>query len=389
MDFENWWLLAFPSFFLLGWLAAKIDVKQLINESKNIPSTYIEGLNFLLNEERDKAIDVLVKLSVNEPDSVELQFAVGSLFRSNGEIQRALAVHQGLLDRPDLTNAQRNRAVLAVGEDFFKSGMYDRAEDFLKRVGTGKYKAVALRLLIDLYVNQNEWHRAVDVANQLQLASGQSYASEVAHFMVEISSQHHCDGDDAKAIDWLRKSLNVDPQAPRPRIALGQVLKSQGRYLEAIHELTQLELESSSFIGLVSDALIECHDKLGTKNQCLDKFKKLIELSSSHDLLVKTFEMSMELEGQVTACDLARKFLKTTTDVGWAIPILESIKNDIAEASTADVDLLIEMAKQYRQEEAYICDSCGFLAHAHYWRCPACRQWDTYTLTSSAKGVPA
>lgn len=387
MDFQNWWLLAFPSFFLLGWLAAKIDVKQLINESKKMPSTYIEGLNFLLNEEKDKAIDVLVKLSVNEPDSVDLQFAVGRLFRGNGEIQRALAVHQGLLDRPELTNVQRNRAVLAVGEDFFKSGMYDRAEDFLKRVGGDEYAPDALRLLIDLYVNQNEWRKAVDVANQLQVATGKSNSNEIAHFMVEISLQHHSEGDDGKAIDWLRNALEVNPRAPRPRVMLGKILKSQGRHLEAIHEWTQLESESLSFLVLVADELIECHDKLGTKNQCLATFKNIIELSSNHDLLVCTFKMSMELEGQDAAYDLARNFLKKTCDVGWSIPILESIKNAAAAASIADIDLLIEVATQYRQFKGDICDSCGFRAHAHYWRCPACRLWDTYAPIPSAKVV--
>ena len=387
MYFENWWLLVFPSFFLLGWLAAKIDVKQLMNETKKIPSTYIEGLNFLLNEEKDKAIDVLVKLSVNEPDSVELQFAVGSLFRSDGEIQRALAVHQGLLDRPDLTNAQRNRAVLAVGEDFFKSGMYDRAEDFLKRVGGGEYAPHALRLLVNLYVNQNKWHRAVEVANQLQYATGQSNSGEIAHFMVEIGMHYYTEGNDGEAIDWLRKALKVESSAPRPRIVLGEILKSQGRYLEAIYEWDLLKSESASFIGLVADALIECHDKLGTKAQCLEKFKKLTELSPSYKLLTCTFKMSVELEGQQAACDLARNFLQKTSDLGWAIPILDSIKNDVAEASIADMDLLIDLATEKRQDEDHLCDSCGFRAHTFYWRCPACRLWDTYAPTSLARGV--
>jgi lipopolysaccharide biosynthesis regulator YciM len=328
-----------------------------------------------------------VKLSVNEPDSVELQFAVGSLFRSNGEIQRALAVHQGLLDRPDLTNVQRNRAVLAVGEDFFKSGMYDRAEDFLKRVRVAEYAPHALRLLIDLYVNQNDWHRAVDAANQLQFATGRSNSREIAHFMVEISMQHYTAGDDGEAIDWLRKALKVESTAPRPRVVLGEMLKSQGRYLEAIDEWDRLELESASFISLIADALIECHDKLGTKVQCLEKFKKLTESSPSHILLTLTFRMSVELEGQEAARDLARNFLQKTSDLGWAIPILDSIKNDVAEASMADMDLLIDMATQYRQDEDHLCDSCGFRAHTYYWRCPACRLWDTYAPTSLAKGV--
>jgi lipopolysaccharide biosynthesis regulator YciM len=241
--------------------------------------------------------------------------------------------------------------VLAVGEDFFKSGMYDRAEDFLKRVRVAEYAPHALRLLIDLYVNQNDWHRAVDAANQLQFATGRSNSREIAHFMVEISMQHYTAGDDGEAIDWLRKALKVESTAPRPRVVLGEMLKSQGRYLEAIDEWDRLELESASFISLIADALIECHDKLGTKVQCLEKFKKLTESSPSHILLTLTFRMSVELEGQEAARDLARNFLQKTSDLGWAIPILDSIKNDVAEGSMADMDLLIDMATQYRQDE--------------------------------------
>ncbi|MDA1332464.1 MAG: hypothetical protein O3A65_08310 [Proteobacteria bacterium] len=382
MDFENWWLLAFPLFFFLGWLAAKIDIRQLMNETRQIPSIYIEGLNFLLNQERDKAVEVLVKLSLAEPDSVELQFAVGVLFRDKGEIQRALAVHQGLLDRPELTGAQRNRAILAVGQDFFKAGMHDRAEEFLKRVGSKEYAPEALKLMMDLYVNRNDWVHAVEVARKLQETTGESKGPEIAHFMVEIALSYQGKEDYNQALYWLYEALSENPIAPRPRIVLGDILKGQGRYHEAIHEWGKLEHYALGYLGLVVDSLIECHDKLGSQKQCLEKLKGIIEIGSNHDVLVATFKLSLELEGHESARALARKFLKQTSNVTWAIPILELIKKDSSESYLDDVNLLIEVAKQYGQDSAHVCDNCGFRAQAHYWRCPACRLVDTYVPTS-------
>ena len=307
MNFENWWLLSFPLFFLLGWLAAKIDVKQLVTESKRIPSTYIEGLNFLLNEEKDKAIEVLIQLSRSEPESVELQFAIGSLFRDKGDMQRALAVHQGLLDRPVLTNSQRNRAVLAVGQDFMKSGLYDRAEEFLRRVSGDEHLPEAIKLLTDLYVIQNDWVRAIDTAYKIRATTGVKNNAQIAHFMIEIAAICRKEGDDEGAIKWLSKAISEDSLSPRPLIDLGSVFKGQGRYQEAINVWWKLEKCCPKYIALISDELMDCHQNLGIKNQCLAKIKDIIEVDPIHELLLSAFEMSTELQGMEAANDLALK----------------------------------------------------------------------------------
>ena len=387
MNFENWWLLSFPLFFLLGWLAAKIDVKQLVTESKRIPSTYIEGLNFLLNEEKDKAIEVLIQLSRSEPESVELQFAIGSLFRDKGDMQRALAVHQGLLDRPVLTNSQRNRAVLAVGQDFMKSGLYDRAEEFLKRVLGEEHLPEAIKLLTDLYVIQNDWARAIDTAYKLRATTGVKNKAQIAHFMIELAAICRKEGDNEGAIKWLSKAISEDSLSPRPLIDLGYVFKGQGRYQEAINVWWKLEKCCPKYIALISDELMDCHQNLGIKNQCLAKIKDIIEVDPIHELLLSAFEMSMELQGMEAANDLAQDFLRKTSDVTWAIPVLNSIKANLEETSRQEVYLLIRVLETYRQDKQYQCESCGFQAHTHYWRCPACRLWDTYPPTAIQIGA--
>src|SRR5437899_11076720 len=133
MDFELWWLFGFALFFGLGWLAARIDIKQLLSESRQLPRSYFKGLNFLLNEQPDKAIEAFIEVVKVDPETVELHFALGSLFRRRGETERAIRMHRNLLERPDLGGEQRLHAMVELGQDYLKAGLLDRAEEmFLK-----------------------------------------------------------------------------------------------------------------------------------------------------------------------------------------------------------------------------------------------------------------
>src|SRR5947209_13368505 len=136
MEFELWWLFGFALFCGLGWLAARIDIKQLMSESRQLPRSYFKGLNFLLNEQPDKAIEAFIEVVKVDPQTVELHFALGSLFRRRGETERAIRMHRNLLERPDLGGEQRLHAMVELGQDYLKAGLLDRAEEmFLKLKG--------------------------------------------------------------------------------------------------------------------------------------------------------------------------------------------------------------------------------------------------------------
>src|SRR5215208_5203513 len=149
MDFELWWLLPIPVlFFGLGWIAARIDIKQLMSESRTLPMSYFRGLNFLLNEQPDKAIEAFIEVVKVDPQTVELHFALGSLFRRRGELERAIRMHQNLVERPDLQDEQKLAALYELAQDYLKAGLLDRAEElFLKLEGTPHAEA-ALKFLL-------------------------------------------------------------------------------------------------------------------------------------------------------------------------------------------------------------------------------------------------
>lgn len=200
MEIEFWWLLALPLFFGLGWLAARVDIRQVVRESRSLPQSYLNGLNFLLNEQQDKAIDAFIEAVRIDPDTIELHFALGSLFRRRGETERAIRMHQTLVEREDLSEAQRVEALAALGQDYLKAGLLDRAEAvFLKLRGTVHDEA-ATRYLLEIYQQEKDWSKAIAVAQALP--DNQSVHTGAPKCRTFIAS-------------WLRRPWPTPPMRPR------------------------------------------------------------------------------------------------------------------------------------------------------------------------------
>src|SRR6266705_2857509 len=157
MEFEYWWLLGFPLFFGLGWIAARIDIRHLLRESRALPSSYFKGLNFLLNEQTDKAIEAFIEVVKVDPETIELHFALGSLFRRRGEYDRAIRMHQNLLERADLGGEQRLHAMVELGQDYLKAGLLDRAEEMFLKLKGSPHRAEALKFLLEIYQQEKDW----------------------------------------------------------------------------------------------------------------------------------------------------------------------------------------------------------------------------------------
>ena len=187
MDFELWWLFGFALFFGLGWLAARIDIKQLLRESRQLPRSYFKGLNFLLNEQPDKAIEAFIEVVKVDPETVELHFALGSLFRRRGETERAIRMHRNLLERPDLGGEQRLHAMVELGQDYLKAGLLDRAEEMFVKLKGSPHRAEALKFLLEIYQQEKDWMKAVGIALELEKDSGQSAQKEIANYYCELA----------------------------------------------------------------------------------------------------------------------------------------------------------------------------------------------------------
>src|ERR1700675_773382 len=235
MDFELWWLLPIPAlFFAMGWIAARIDIKHLLRESRALPLSYFRGLNFLLNEQPDKAIESFIEVVKVDPQTIDLHFALGNLFRRQGEIDRAIRMHQNLLDRPDLPADKRQTAVFELAQDFHRAGLLDRAEELFSRLARGPCEVQALRFLLQIYEQEKDWQKAIATTKRMEALAKRPYFKEIAHYYCELAQNAMLRSklDDARR--HLEQALAEYKMGTRATIMLGDAAAQQGDYAAAI-----------------------------------------------------------------------------------------------------------------------------------------------------------
>ncbi|MBQ1763513.1 MAG: tetratricopeptide repeat protein, partial [Aquincola sp.] len=250
MDFDlQWLLLGLPVMFALGWAASRFDLKQWKREQRESPKAYFKGLNLLLNEQHDKAIDAFIEAVQNDPDTSELHFALGNLFRRRGEFERAVRVHQHLLNRGDLPQADRERAQYALAQDFMKAGLFDRAEEAYRALEGTPFETEARLALLSLHERSRDWRAAADMAAKLEKGGTGSFASRIAHYWCELAIECDERGQQEEAQACLQRAMTALPTAPRPLVLAGQRLARAGRHAEAVQVWNDLRARHPATFG--------------------------------------------------------------------------------------------------------------------------------------------
>jgi lipopolysaccharide biosynthesis regulator YciM len=379
MEFEVWWLIAFPVFFGLGWLAARIDIKHLVTESRRVPRTYFKGLNFLLNEEPDKAIEAFIEVVKVDPETVDLHFALGSLFRRRGETERAIRMHKNLLERSDLAAEQRRQALFELGQDYLKAGLLDRAEEAFAKLRDGPQRLDALKHLLEIYQQEKEWEKAIEVARSLEKETGQSWQKEVAEFRCEMAAVEatHSRPDSARA--QLEEALKENRKCVRASIQLGDLAAAAGHHDEAIEHWKRVETQNPVFLALVAHRLLKSFQALGQPASGLTLLRGYLASSPSLDLLDVAFQSTLDAEGADAAYALVRDELRRNPTLLGLDKLLEAQLLNAPADRRHDLELVRSLVQgQTRRLARYRCDNCGFRARQFYWQCPACMAWETY-----------
>ncbi|MGZ5205654.1 MAG: tetratricopeptide repeat protein, partial [Caldimonas sp.] len=238
MDFDPQWLLwlvvAFGVAFALGWLASRLDVRQSRRERQESPKVYYKGLNLLLNEQHDKAIDAFIEAVQQDPDTSELHFALGDLFRRRGEYERAVRVHQHLLGRADLTKHDREQAQHGLAQDYMKAGLFDRAEEAYRALAGTSFDTESRLALLDLHERSRDWRAAVEVAEQLETSGSGSFASRIAHYHCELALEADAAGQHDAAEAELVHARDAAPGDARPLVLSGEQAAARGNHGTAL-----------------------------------------------------------------------------------------------------------------------------------------------------------
>ena len=381
MDFDLWWLLPIPAvFFALGWIAARIDLKHLLRESRALPLSYFRGLNFLLSEQPDKAIEAFIEVVKVDPETVDLHFALGSLFRRRGEYEHAIRMHQNLVERTDLAVDQRAHATFELGLDYLRAGILDRAEEIFGRLLEGPRAVEARRHLLEIYQAGKEWQKAIDIARRIEADSGEARSSEISHFLCELAAGDamHSRPDAARA--HLEQALEANRRSVRASVQLGDLERAAGNPEGAIEHWKRIESQNPPYLALAAQRLLDVHRDAGRLEEGLTLIAGYLERYPSLDLLDSVFQYTLDAKGATAAYRLVRDELRRNPTLLGLDRLLEAqIMGDSHPERRRDLELVKNLVHSHTRKLArYRCESCGFKARQFHWRCPGCGGWETY-----------
>jgi len=379
MEFELWMLLGIPFFFGLGWLAARVDINELVSESRTLPRGYFKGLNHLLNDQPDKAIDSFIEIVKLDPESADMHFALGNLFRRRGETERAIRVHQNLLSRPDLPVEDKAHAQYELGIDYLKAGLLDRAEETFNQLVDTSYAVKARRSLLEIYQREKEWKRAIAAAEGLQESGAGSRQKEIAQFYCELAQDALVHMAPSDAMLLLEKALEADRHSVRATILRGDALLAQGDVEEALKTWRRVEQQSVPHVALVATRLMDGYRKVGRPQEGVNLLKSYLAEASSIDLIEVVFKAVIELDGVQAAKELVVEELRRNPTLLGLDKLLEARLMDAPANIWEELSMVKNLVQRYTQKLArYQCSHCGFKARQFYWQCPGCNRWDSY-----------
>ena len=388
IQIETAWLLLLPVLFGLGWLASRWDLRleNRMDERERMlqqRSTF-KGLSLLLNEQPDQAIEALVKVAQLDPETVDLHFSLGNLFRRRGETERAIRIHQHLAGRDDLKPRDRDHAAYELGRDFLRAGLLDRAEASLNQVGEGKYSVPAKESLLEMYQVERDWKKAIVAATELEALQDKSHQTEIAQFYCELAQEALRRKDMPHSEQSIDRALQAVPAQARALILQGDYLVAMDRPGQAIEVWSQVAEKHPAYMHLVADRWMVAHAAVDKTNAGLDHMIALLTTQSAGELLDIVHKHMMLIRGPAAAEVMLVGVMQHTPSLS-ALSKLAETRLALAELNgsperIADLQATLGLLKQRTTALArYTCGNCGFRARRFYWQCPGCNHWEAYS----------
>ena len=373
-----WLLLPFAA--LSGWwIGRRAGYSKSNNPSKAMHPEYFKGLNFVLNEQPDKAIEVFVRMLEVDSETVETHLALGNLFRRRGEVDRAIRIHQNLIARPTLDREQRIHAVLELGMDYMRSGLLDRAEGlFLELIDSDSHLNQAYTGLLEIYQQEKDWDNAIIIARRLQAISADSFNPVIAQFYCESADLAMNEGNMRGVKDRVRRAMSFDSNCVRASLIEARMHQKTGKIKQAIKSYKRVESQDSDYITEVLRPLYECHRKLDRVDEFVEYLRTLINIYGGISTLLMLTELIAEREGENAAIRFISDELQSRPTVRGVDKLIEYAL-DRSEGETHEhLKTIKELTAQLIEDRSmYKCNSCGFDAKLLHWQCPGCKHWDT------------
>jgi len=379
MDLQLWYLLALPLLFGVGWWARGYEARVRAVDQGGAPQSLFRGLNLLLNDQPDQAIDAFIAIAKIDSETIELHYALGNLFRRRGEFERAVRIHNYLLSRADLPAAQRANALAELAQDYLKGGLLDRAEDcFGKLLEDPRHRFDALRALLRIHAMERDWEGAIDCARRLEREAGETHRVAVAHFNCEMAERAIAAKDLPAAQACLEEAQVANRSSVRASILAGDIAQRCGNNAQAIEHWLRIATDAPEYLPLIADRLTLAMDAAGRRAEALNLLRRELLDHPSIDLLDVGYRRALEWEGPAAGEAMLREELKRHPSL-LGFERLLAIRAASAQGDR-ELDLLRGLISvQARNLSRYRCASCGFRTRTFHWQCPGCSSWDSYS----------
>lgn len=366
----------------IAWyLGYRARPQEEADAQKNIlPKDYFIGLNFLLNEETDKAVDIFIKMLEVDSDTVETHLAVAKLFRRRGEVDRAIRIHQNLIARPQLERVYREQSMYELGQDYLSAGVLDRAERiFLELVNAKSHSAQALHTLLDIYQQEKAWQNAIDIAAKYEAVTRQNMQPVIAHHYCELADIAYARQEIKKAADYLDQSIAADPACVRASLLQARLKIDATEYKAAIRILKKIKDQNAAYLSEALDLLATCHEHLNQKEELVDYLTDLVDKYPRIPVVLILTEQIKRWRGGEVATQFVVDYVRRYPSLRGLYSLVDLYLADTKEGSAKqDLHILHKLMKKVvANKPDYQCNSCGFAGKSMHWHCPGCKQWGT------------
>ena len=357
-------------------------------EEDALRSDYFRGINYLLNEQPDKAIEVFIKVLEVDQETVETHLALGNLYRRRGEVDRAIRIHQNLVARNTLSVDQRNEALLELGQDYLSAGLLDRAEDLLKELAlTKSYRVQALRQLIEIYEQERDWDQSIECARQLEKDTGNHLGAVIAHYHCEQAERLHQDGDIAGALKLLGQALDSHRACVRASLLEGSMLAANGDHERAVRAYQRVEDQDPAYLPEIIAPIQKSLQALDRPMEIRAYLARLLKRYGWTSAALELAELQRSSEGPRAAIDFIAKQLRERSSVRGLDRLMELELEQRDENKPEYFQIFKDLTSELLEDRAvYKCSHCGFPARSMRWKCPSCKHWNTVKPIQGVEG---
>jgi lipopolysaccharide biosynthesis regulator YciM len=383
LELELWWLLLFPAFFALGWLAARVDMRTVLKQAKSVPAAYFRGLDALVEDKTDVAAQSLAEVARQTPGELDLPLTLGKLYRKRGENDRAIRLHQGLLDASDTSAEQRDIVRFELAQDFRKAGLVDRAEELLLKLLDGNMARAARRELLDIYQQDRDWEKAIATAGELA-SDAHSFQHEVAQFYCELAQAALYKSELAQARQYVSAALSANRKCVRANQILGDIEFADGQFDNAIAAWQAIEKQNYEYLSMVAERLFDAYEKLGRPGEGIALLRGYLKTFPQLELTDLVYQKVVTYEGEAAAVAFVREAVHARPSLAGVYRLIEAQINELGPDGRLDAEVIRGVVVKHAQRlTVHRCKCCNFRSRAFFWHCPACNEWESFTPNRS------